>query len=229
VSNANGSAIYCRTDVGGAFRWVPAADGVNGEWLSLSDAMLPYGTPGAGGLMGIDGIGTDPSDLNKVYLGAGTADTKGLHGIFCSSDRGRVWTQVNATIRMSGNGANRACGERLAVDPNNSDIVWYGSILDGLQKGVKSGATWQWTQIPAASVPFGLAKAGVTFVVCDKNGKNTIVYAGVNDPKDGGVYQSSDAGTTWSKVGGAPLLAPRRAQITKYGTLYVSGGNGGVG
>src|SRR6478672_2091760 len=58
TSNSNGTAIYCRTDVGGAFRWLPAADGNNGSWVSLTDSMVPYGTAGASGLMGVDGIGT---------------------------------------------------------------------------------------------------------------------------------------------------------------------------
>ncbi|MEO5712844.1 MAG: immunoglobulin domain-containing protein [Luteolibacter sp.] len=228
VSNSNGSAIYCRSDVGGAFRWSPAADGINGTWISLSDTMVPYGTAGASGLMSVDGIGTDPNNADRVYVGAGSQYTSALRGIFSSADRGGTWIQINTTIRMAGNGSYRACGERLAVDPNDSNIVWYGSVLDGLQKGVKSGDSWTWTQIPAASVPFGLANAGVTFVVCDKNGTSTITYAGVNDATVGGVYRSSDGGTTWSKVTGASLLAPRRAQITGNGTLYVSGGTAGV-
>ncbi|MES2658954.1 MAG: immunoglobulin domain-containing protein [Verrucomicrobiota bacterium] len=228
VSNSNGSAIYCRTDVGGAFRWSPAVDGVNGTWISLSDAMVPYGTTGAVGLMNVDGIGTDPNNLDQVYVGAGSSSNSGLRGIFSSSDQGLTWTQVNATIRMAGNGSSRACGERLAVDPNNSNMVWYGSVLDGLQKGVKNGGIWTWTQIPAASVPFGVANAGVTFVVCDRNGTSTIIYAGVNDATLGGVYQSTDSGTTWSKVTGAALLSPRRARISSNGTLYVTGGTAGI-
>ncbi len=227
VSNSNGSAIYCRSDVGGAFRWIPAADGVNGSWISITDAMVPYNTPGAAGLVNVDGIGVDPSSLNTVYIGAGSSGS-GLRGIFCSTDQGATWTQINATIRMSGNGSYRTRGERLAVDPNNPNIVWYGSILDGLQKGVKSGGVWTWTQIPAASVPFGLANAGVTFVTCDKNGASTIVYAGVQDASVGGVYKSADGGATWSKVAGTPLLAPHRAQITSNGTLYVTGGTDGT-
>ncbi len=224
VSNSNGSAIYCRSDVGGAFRWVPAADGVNGSWVSLTDAMVPYTTAGAHGLMNVDSIGTDPNNLNTVYIGAGASSTSALRGVFVSTDQGATWAQINSTIRMEGNGSNRARGERLAVDPNHSNIVWYGSELDGLQKGVKSGSTWTWTQIPATSVPFGTADDGVPFVVCDKNGTSTIVYAGVVDASAGGVYKSTDGGATWSKVAGAAVTSPHRAQVAKNGTLYVTGG-----
>src|SRR3954449_443246 len=71
VSNTNGSAIYCRTDAGGAFRWVPAVDGTNGSWTSISDKMVAYGSVNATGVMGVEGICTDPSNLNRVYVGAG--------------------------------------------------------------------------------------------------------------------------------------------------------------
>ena len=221
VSNPNGSAIYCRTDVGGAFRWVPAADGINGSWISLSDAMVAYGTSGASSLMNVESIGTDPNNVNRVYVGAG-------NGIWGSDDQGVTWYQVLSGLTESGNGSYRSNGERLAVDPNNSNIVWYGSSSTGLYKGMKSGSTWTWTQIPSMSVPFGLATAGVTFVVCDKNnGGTTIIYAGVHDSTAGGVYCSTDAGTTWSLVTGATLRSPRCAQLGKNGTLYVTGGTDG--
>ena len=226
ASDSSGSTIYCRTDVGGAFRWAPAADGVNGSWVSLTDHMVPYGTAGGSGLMNVEGIAVDPNEPKRLYIGAG--GMWGLRGIFTSADKGETWTQVNATIRMQGNGKHRANGERLAVDPNDAKIVWYGSTVDGLQKGVKSGEAWTWTQIPPASVPIGAKDAGISFVVCDKNGGKTIVYAGVYDPVAGGVYRSADAGATWSKVEGAPLPQPGCAQIASNGTLYVTGGTGGV-
>lgn len=222
VSNSDGSAIYCRTDCGGAFRWVPTGDAAgNGYWVSLSDTMVPLNTSDADGLMAVDGIGVDPNDLNRLYIGAGSFYS-GLRGIWRSDNQGGTWTQINATIRMQGNG-DRYCGERLAVDPNNSNIIWYASQIDGLQKGVLSGTTWTWTQISSALVP-----AEPKFVVCDKNGGSTITYVGVTDTNAGGVYKSTDQGTTWAKVSGATLPAPRRAQISSNGTLYVTSGTNGA-
>ncbi len=226
ATDSAGSVFYCRTDVGGAFRWIPAANGADGSWISLTDRMVPEATSGAAGLMNVEGIAVDPNNARRLYIAAGS--TKELHGIFCSEDQGATWTQVENKIRTQGNGAHRTTGERLAVDPNNSNILWYGSTLDGLQKGVKTGNAWSWTQIPAASVPFGQQNAGVTFVVCDKNRGKTIVYAGVYDPSAGGVYRSIDGGTTWEKIPGAALSKPTRAQVAANGTLYVTGGTDGV-
>ena len=234
VSNTDGSAIYCRTDVGGVFRWTPdLRDSLgNGSWVSLSDTLVPFGTANAKKLMGAESIATDPANPDRIYAGAGNQ-------IFVSDDRGDTWTQINPSLAMGPNaGDTRFYGERLAVDPNNPNLIWYGSIQDGLQKGVKSGGTWTWSQVPNTSVPFGVApsggsNAGVTFVACDKNGGSTITYAGVFDgaasPTTGGVYKTTD-GVNWTKVAlsTGSFNTPRRAQISGNGTLYVTGGTNGV-
>jgi len=223
--NADGSAIYCRTDVGGAFRWNPAVDGNNGSWQSLTDSLVPFGTSGASSLFGVEAIATDPSNLDRIYMGA-------ANHIYESDDEGTTWTSINPSnpITMSGNGGGKTCGERLAVDPNNPNIVWYGSINNGLYRGDKTSGSWVWIQISSTLVPAGTAGTGVSFVVCDKNGGTTVVYAGVSDPNSGGVYVGNSAGTTWTKAGvasGTPLT-PRRAQVASNGNLYVTCGTNGV-
>ena len=226
AASSTGGVIYCRSDVGGAFRWVPAGDtNGNGSWMSISDAMVSYGTASASSLMGVESIGVDPRNANRVFVGAGNK-------VYVSEDQGASWSAISPTIAMDPNGSYRDHGERLAVDPNNSNLVWYGSGQSGLQKGVKqTDGTWAWSQIPAAAVPFGLTKAGVTCVICDPNpgGAATIVYACVKDATTGGVYRSMDGGTTWGKVPGAPgLTPPQRAQIASNGTLYVTAGTNGA-
>ncbi len=217
ASNANGSAIYCRTDVGGAFRWAPAADGDNGEWISISDEMVPFGTANAAAAMGVEALGTDPNNASRVYAAAGNF-------IYYSPDQGATWTAISGSISMSPNGSYKTCGERLAVDPNNANIVWYGSLNSGLHKGDKTSGSWVWSVIPATTLPFG-ANAGISFVACDKNGGSTILYAGVFGT---GVYRSTDGGATWSAVPGAAFASPRRAQLASNGTLYLSGGTTGA-
>lgn len=232
VSNSTGTDIYCRTDVGTAFRWVPAADGNNGQWLSITDTIVPTGTTGASGLACTAAIAVNPNDSNKLYVAVGS-NFAPMKGIYESTNRGDSWTAINTTFAINGNGTFNGFGERLQVDPNNSNILWYGSTDDGLQKGVKTGSTWAWTQIPATSVPFGNnnsaynadnGKAGVTFVACDPNGGSTILYAGVYDSltSTGGVYRSINGGTDWDKVPGVAVAMPNRAQVAPDGTLYVT-------
>lgn len=233
VSDSTGADIYARTDVGGVFRWVPSTGG-NGAWLSITDTLVPTTTPDTAPLLFTSSVAVDPNDSAKLYISVGSPGSAINRGIFASSDRGATWTKINPSddIVMDGNGTYRLLGERLAVDPNNSGILWFGSTQQGLYKGVKSGASWTWTQIPATSVPFGALvntasrKAGVTFVACDPNAGSTIVYAGVFDNTSaatGGVYRSTDGGATWAKVPGVAIPTPARGHVAANGALYVTG------
>jgi hypothetical protein len=220
ISNPTGSEIYCRTDVGGAFRWVAAT----GAWVSITDKIVPTSTPGAsspggGGRAGIGSIAMDPSNSNTLYVALNSPS-----GIYVSTNKGATWSVINTSIGVDANHPfSRSFGERLAIDPNNPAIVWYGSVTQGLMKGVNSGGTWTWTQVSATSVPLGDAGTGVTFVACDKNNGNTIVYAGVytGESTEGGIYRLS--GSTWSKVPGVAFSNPVRGQVTSNGILYATG------
>jgi len=223
--SSSGGDIYARTDCGGAFRW----DSVNGVWHSITDTMVDPSTPDSNAAMSIPSLAVDPNNSNQLYVAAGDFTWATVHGIYSSSDKGATWTQINSNIIMNGQGQYRGRGERLAVDPNNSNILWFGSTQDGLQKGVRSGTTWTWTQVPSTSVPFGATtttdKGGITFVACDKNGGSTIVYAGVFDSvgSTGGIYKSTD-GVNWIKVSGITLTGPSHGQVATNGTLYVTQG-----
>lgn len=223
IGAANGD-VYIRTDVGGAYLWNPAG----GNWTHITDTLVPLTTYEAFRLIGVSSLAVDPSNTNQIYVSVG--DSTG-NGIYSSANKGGTWARINPStpIAMDSNTKPvNVAGERLAVDPNNPNIVWFGSSQSGLYKGVNSAGTWTWTQIPAASVPFGAVPSGsnlgVTFVVCDKNGTSTIVYAGVYDAvgATGGVYKSTDNGASWTKVGGTAMTVPVRAKITGAGTLYVT-------
>ncbi len=110
-------------------------------------------------LMSISSLAIDPSNTSNLYVSAGDY-TYNHGGIFASGNKGATWTQINSTISMQGQGDAKACGERLAVDPNNSNIVWFGSISGGLYKGVNTSGTWAWTQIPSTSVHWGQGPVG---------------------------------------------------------------------
>lgn len=213
--------IYARTDVGGAYRW----NGADQTWVPLNDDL-----PRDSSLMGIESIAADPVDANRVYAAAGTyvKPWAGNGAILKSDDRGNTWTRIDLPIQMGGNENGRSNGERLAVDPNQPSILYFGSRAKGLWKSADSGATWHSTDFPAKQDPDNI---GIVFVLFDKQsgtkGKPTpVVYAGVARA-DGSVYRSTDGGSSWQLMPKQPLgMMPSHAAFDARRTLYISYGSG---
>jgi photosystem II stability/assembly factor-like uncharacterized protein len=130
---AEKNLMYARTDVGGAYRW----DDKKQEWVALNDWL----SPAEGNFTGIESIGLDPSDPNRLYLAAGTY-ANGAAAILRSDDQGRTFQYSEAPFRMGGNADGRHNGERLAVDPNEGTILFFGSRSAGLWKSGDRGVTW---------------------------------------------------------------------------------------
>ena len=125
--------MYARTDVGGAYRWDATAQ----SWVPLTDWIGAADV----NLTGIESLAVDPADPNRVYLAAGTY-TSGNAAILRSEDQGRTFQRSDVPFKMGGNEMGRFNGERLAVDPNLGEIVFFGSRRDGLWKSADRGATW---------------------------------------------------------------------------------------
>jgi hypothetical protein len=219
ISDPTGNDVYIRTDVGGAHKWNQAAQ----QWNSLTDDVIPLSTRNAHWMLNTMAIALDPSDSNNLYIAAGSPGGTAPRGIYRSTNKGGNWIKINPStdIIINGNGVARANGERLAIDPNNPNLAWYGSERQGLFKGVNSGGTWTWTQVLTTQVPAGTTDVGVTFVICDKNGSSTITYAGVSGAS-GGVFRTVD-GTNWLPLTSAAISQPARAALAADGTLFVAG------
>ena len=149
---------------------------------------------------------------------------------------------------MGGNEDGRGVGERLAVDPNQTNTLYFGSRYDGLQRSTDAAETWQ----KVASFPvagrgrppmpergrFGFfgrrnPQAGLSFVLFDpKSGTpgtpTPVIYVGATDPDAAHLFRTTDAGHTWQAVSGQPgnEFLPSHAALDASGNLYVSYGNG---
>jgi hypothetical protein len=220
-SPAQRDVVYARTDIGGAYRFNPAA----GRWVPLLD----WVTRANANWTGVESIAVDPTDANKVYVAGGTYVTSGNGVIMRSSDQGRTFSVAMTTIPMGGNNDGRSVGERLAVDPNQPSTLYFGSRTMGLWKSTDGAATWARLQsFPgAATTPNGV---GVAFVVfdprsCGANGA-TDVYVGLG-ASGTSLYASSDGGATWTAVAGQPTaLLPSHAAVSATGNLFVTYGGG---
>ncbi|HCY39866.1 MAG TPA: galactose oxidase [Prolixibacteraceae bacterium] len=232
---------YCRTDMGGAYRrnpktlrWEPLLD-----WLSIKDVNL----------MGVESIALDPSDPDWVFLSCGTYTNPraGNGAILRSSDRGKTFQRTDVPFKMGGNEDGRGNGERMSVDPNNSNILYLGTRQAGLWKSLDRAVTWNKVEnFPdiTENAPANMRDqdsimrwrrmnqgSGVIFTLFDpksgsaKKGSSTI-YVGVSLMNHENLFRSIDGGKTWQPVPGQPQqYRPTHAVLVSDGNLFVTYGN----
>ena len=199
--------VYIKTDNGGFYRWNSA----DKTWIPLTDRFPLAKANYYGG----EALAVDPNNPNIVYIAAGQYTAWELKGtIFKSSDRGNTWTKLNIDLPMGGDQDQRWTGERLAVNPLNSNIIFFGSRKDGLWKSTDAGTTWSKV---TSFTPTLTDEIGIVSIVFDRQ-ISGLVYANVYGD---GIYKSTDMGVTWSKITGSPIQTQRMA-VANNSTLYVT-------
>jgi hypothetical protein len=212
---------YARTDVGSPYRWnnstqqwypmrVSNANGIGVQLASETDAPSSYGA---------DSVVVDPTNTSVVYMVFPTEHSTDIQTptnyveIYKSVDGGNNFTPGNMTaakILGNPNGPNRMYGEKLAVDPGNPAVLYYGSDSQGLWRSLDDGMTW--TQYPLSGstspptnielVSIQIAKGPGTVTVSGVVRSKTVYAVSINNSGDAGgdVYQSSDGGQTWTDI-----------------------------
>jgi hypothetical protein len=210
--------IYTRTDVGGAYRWDAPMNG----WVPITD----WVSHGNSNQLGIESIAADPVDANIVYLAAGMYITSGIGVILRSTDRGTTFTTNTIGVPMGGNVDGRSMGERLAIDPNQTSTLYFGSRNNGLMKSTDSGTNWS----QVASFPvLGVLDRGLSFVTFDPrsgtqgSGSSTIYVGAADIAATSNLYVSKDSGSTWQVVPGGPSgQMPHHGVLNSAGFLYLA-------
>lgn len=241
--------VYARTDMGGAYirnkqtlEWEPITD-----WVS----------PDEWNLLGCESLATDPVETNRVYIAAGTYTNSwtSMNGyILRSDDYGKTWERTELPFKFGGNMPGRSVGERLMIDPNSNNILYFAARSgNGLWRSKDYGKTWsKVTSFPNAgnyvedpNFEYTADNLGLCFVTfdSDKGTKGTPtkdIYVGVADKKNP-LYVSHDAGETWAPVPGQPTEStftqhnsdalkigiPQHGVISSKGILYVTYGDRG--
>lgn len=210
-----GDLIYIRTDVGGAYRWEPEEK----TWIPLME-MFGFGDRH---LFGIASLALDPNNPDIVYVATGEyTDERGtLASILKSTNRGQSWQRTNLPFKLGSNDEWRWNGEKLAVDPDQSNILYLGTRNNGLWKSIDGAKSWQ----EVMNFPVkGTANRGISFVTFDSS-KSKTIYVGVAGT---GVYRSQDGGNSWENLNSGEAINPNRAAVAKDGTLYVTFDNPGA-
>lgn len=237
--------FYARTDVGGAYRWNNASE----RWESMMD----WVDVSERGLLGVEAIAVDPKEAETVYLMTGTSYfNNGRSAFLKSTDKGKSWElhyvwdetgEKGGAVKnfgVHGNGMGRGNGEALAIDPNNSDNMFYGSRRSGLWKSTDNGKSWThvdaWTAAAGSDTTWN--GSGFSFVQYAP-GNSNVIYAGfLRDGSKGNgtfenVFTSTDGGASWkalpipdklrSTAGGSLVrLMPQRAVVAKDGSFLIA-------
>ena len=217
ITHQTSGDIYCRTDVGGAYRW----DVVNSKWVQLMD-WLPEAQKG---FSGVESMAVDPQNSNNVYLLCGMDYFDfGKTAILKSTDKGNTFTVIDVTSKFKahGNGMGRSNGERLAIDPHNSNILFCGTRRNGLWKSTNGGLIWNlaWNGVTTTT-----NDNGICFVLYDPSssvvsGATQTMYIGVSRTGSANIYKSTDGGVTFTDIAPITTFMPHRAALVG-NTMYV--------
>ncbi len=207
---------FIRSDVGGAYRLLNGSD----TWEqmvtqeSMPDSDVHWSKYG-----GVLSIASAASNVDRAYMAY-------YNTIYLSDDMGGQWQRTNfPNMEMRPNDdASKLFGERLEVDPNNQNKVFFGSIEDGLYL-TTNGMDWS----KVIDVPDGSEGRGVRSIVLDPSsaivgGETQTVYVAVDGE---GIYQSLDGGDSFTDITEGVFnngdLWIYDMEIDNEGRLYISG------
>jgi photosystem II stability/assembly factor-like uncharacterized protein len=166
------------------------------EWRGIGPALMSGR---------IADIVIDPHQTSIWYVAVGSG------GVWKTDNAGTTWESI-----FDGQ-ASYSIGT-LALDPNDSQIVWVGTgenvggrhvgYGDGLYRSPDGGATWQ---------RMGLENSEhIAKILIDPRDSNT-VYVAAEGPLwtpggDRGLFKTTDGGSTWRKIlGGGPYTGVARS------------------
>ncbi|MFN2578425.1 MAG: WD40/YVTN/BNR-like repeat-containing protein [Pyrinomonadaceae bacterium] len=192
----------------------------------------------------IGAISVAPSNGSIIYVGSGEADMRDSiqfgDGMYKSTDAGKSWKHIGLE-------ATKQIG-RVLVDPKNPNTVFvaalgnaYASSPDrGVYRSRDGGATWQKVlfkndDVGAIDLNFDPANSQIVYATLwSVRRPPWFIYTPANGP-GGGIFKSTDGGTTWSEIdAGIPLENRGRIGIsvtpTNHNRIYavVDAKDGGV-
>jgi hypothetical protein len=222
----NNGVMYARTDIGGLYK---STNGGN-NWTALLDFVgSSTGNSGNGTAssnMQVLGFALDPENSNNIYALVGGA-------VLYSRNAGQTWGIDNAipSFSSNGNGPARGTGERIAVDPFDSNIVLIGSnTSNGVWESTNAGVSFTKLSNIAASNE-------ITFVGFDPYGgtagnPDQTIFVGLDSNSAGSnLYETTTgAGGTWTQVantGGPASQYPMRMAFDSAndGVMYLTYSN----
>jgi len=190
------STFYMGSTGGGVWRTTDAGQ----SWVNISDKFFAVGSMGA--------VEVSLSNPDIIYVGTGSDGLRSNvsigNGVYKSLDAGRTWSHIGLSDVGNIGG--------IRVHPSNPDIAFVAAIGNpfkptndrGIYRTADGGKTWQ-------RVLYVSDSTGAVDVEFQPGNPNTLyasMWRGERKPwtiisgaREGGVYKSTDGGTTWTKLG----------------------------
>lgn len=219
VIAADGTLVG-RTDSAGAYlyngtSWIQLVTSTSMPAAYIASNPLGLGVEVS---QGVYEIAIAASNTNIFYMIYG-----GL--VFSSANKGTTWTQTAFTKDLNLNAGGNSYGQygqKMAVDPNNSNIVYVGTPDLGLFVTINGGTSW--SVVSGVPVSSGAGVTGIVFYPGGGSvgGVTQVIYAA----SSAGVYRTANGGTSWALTSSGPANV-QNAAIDSSGNYYAVG-NAGV-
>ncbi len=194
----NGAAFATNDD---NIAYIATAGG--GVWKTLNNGRDWFALGDGFDFLYTSAVAVDPTNANIVYVGLGDYDGNNgrgyTGGVMKSTDAGRTWARVGATIFP------KAAVSSIAIDPDNPQIIVAATgrtVVYGaghLFRSTDGGATWAAADTQGGDVEWSDVRAGVK----DPATGTRYYYAVTsfaNSDALAGIYRSANQGATWTKI-----------------------------
>ena len=114
-------------------------------------------------------------------------------------------------------------GQKMAIDPNNPNIVYVGTPSNGLFVTTNGGTTW--TSVSAIPAAAGQGITGILFDPAIGGAVGGVTQTIFASSYGHGVYESTNGGATWTALSGGPTDV-EYAAVSSTGVYYAVGDSG---
>lgn len=181
---ADANIMYCRTDIGGVYRF----DYAEQKWVSLIDHVSADDLRETCPIS----VALDPADPARLFIASGMRDPDSHGCLTVSEDCGATFVKRELPFFVHGNLHGRGTGERLLFD---AGALWMASQLDGLWRSGDMGQTWQRVEtFPETACTF-VSRIGKWLLVGTEG-----LARRQDDWRGHSLYLSTDDGLTWQTV-----------------------------